>query len=488
VRRPHQKEPQINDTDLRLDLHQDLYAHQEMRQKVSARLVQASAMLQLTGLALHEAIVQELVDNPALEAEEVATCAVCGTPLHGSVCPTCLRAQRPETEADAEEWRSSGETVNGMPADDDFDPLSRAAGRETLAERLIRDLGAMLPRQDRRIVEQLVCNLDERGYLDISVDEVAETLGVDLGRVEAVLTALQSMEPVGVGARDLRECLLIQVDHLAAQGITCRLVREIVSDHLTELGGRKFERIARALRASVPEVQEAAAFVRARLNPFPAQGHAGPEAMAEARSAHVVPDVAFVPVEGGFEVEVVEARRFRMRVSETYVELARSSSGLASEDRAHVRQYTGRAQLFLASIAQRRATMKKVAECIGRAQAGFLRHGVKELVPLTRSQIAVAVGLDESTVSRATNGKYALLPNGQVVAFDTFFTPALVTHAVMRDILAEQGHGPALSDQQISQVLASRGIHIARRTVAKYRNQMGVSPAAIRPESGPRAA
>src|SRR5207302_490921 len=133
---------------------------------------------------------------------------------------------------------------------------------------------------------------------------------------------------VGVGARDLRECLLIQVEHLASLGISCPLVRAIVADRLAELGGRRLERIARALRAPGEAVAEAAAFIRARLNPFPAQGHAGPEAITEARAAHVMPDVAIVATDGGFEVEVIEARRFEMRVAGAYAELARGRAGL----------------------------------------------------------------------------------------------------------------------------------------------------------------
>jgi RNA polymerase sigma-54 factor len=475
----------IDGIELRQDARHDMYADQEMRQRVSARLVAASTMLGLTGVALHQAIMQELAENPAFEIEEVAACDVCGTPLQGSICPTCLRAQKSDGLEPEDNWDPRSDAIAGAP-DDDFDPMSLAAGRETLAERLMRDLCMSLPRADRKIAEQLVNNLDARGYLEISVSEVADTLRVDQARVEAALTMLQSLEPVGVGARDLRECLLIQVEHLASQDITCPFVREIVSDHLSELGGRRVERIARALRTSVENVTDAADFIRARLNPFPAHGHAGPEAIAEARAAYVVPDVAIVATGSGFTVEVIEARRFEMRVAGAYAELAREAANLGAEDQAHVRQYTSRAKLFIQNIAQRRATMRKVTAAIAAAQTDFLRDGVLALKPLTKSQIALDVGLDESTVSRATNGKHVLLPSGQVVPFDTFFTPALAVHAVIRDILAERG--PAQTDLALSQALAERGIHIARRTVAKYRGQMGVLSSTLRADVGPRAA
>jgi RNA polymerase sigma-54 factor len=437
-------------------------------------------MLVLTGMALHKAIAQELAENPAFEADEVAACPVCATPLQGSICPTCLRAQKIERAGLDDGWDAPADAVAGRAPEDDFDPLSLAVGRETLAERLLRDLGVMLPRADAAIAEQLVWNLDRRGYLDVSVEEVAETQGADRGRVEAVLTALQSLEPVGVGARDLRECLLIQVDHLKTIGIEHPLARTLVADHLSALASRKLERIAKLMRAPIEEVEEAARFVRNHLNPFPAQGHAGPEAIAEARANYTWPDVVIVEVDGRFVVEVIEAQRLELRVAAVYQQLARQAVELGDGDKEHVRPYVTRAKLFIQNIAQRRQTIKKITEAIVKAQTDFLRNGIRHLKPLTRSQIATAAGVDESTVSRATNGKNVLLPNGQVVSFDTFFTPALSVHDVMREILANENR--PMTDGEIAKELAKRDIHIARRTVAKYRAQIGILPSILRPD------
>ena len=139
-----------------------------------------------------------------------------------------------------------------------------------------------------------------------------------------------------------------------------------------------------------------------------------------------------------------------------------------------------RAKLFIQNIAQRRQTIKKITEAIVKAQTDFLRNGIRHLKPLTRSQIATAAGVDESTVSRATNGKNVLLPAGQVVSFDTFFTPALSIHDVMREILANENR--PMTDGEIAKELAKRDIHIARRTVAKYRAQIGILPSILRPD------
>jgi RNA polymerase sigma-54 factor len=464
-----------------LDQTADVY--QEMRPRVSARLVAASTMLELSAMALQQAIAQELNENPALEADEISTCEVCGTPLQGSICPTCLRLQRVDLPSDGSmDGRDDdlGMLSGRQDGDDDFDPLVTVAGRMTLAERLLNELGAILPRDDHRIAEELVGNLDERGYLAGSIEEIADSCGVELGRAEAVLSALQSLEPVGVGARDLRECLLIQVDHLKAIGIEHPLARTLVADHLSALASRKLERIAKLMRAPLEGVEEAARFVRAHLNPFPAQGHAGPEAIAEARANYTWPDVVIVEVDGRFVVEVIEAQRLELRVAAVYQQLARQAVELGDGEKEHVRTYVTRAKLFIQNIAQRRQTIKKITEAIVKAQTDFLRNGIRHLKPLTRSQIATAAGVDESTVSRATNGKNVLLPAGQVVSFDTFFTPALSIHDVMREILANENR--PMTDGEIAKELAKRDIHIARRTVAKYRAQIGILPSILRPD------
>ena len=460
-----------------LTLSQDEHVSQEMRPKVSAQLVAVSTMLELTSMALQETIERELIDNPALEADEVTVCEVCGTPLQGSICPTCLRLQKHDLPEDVDDRYDVDERILASGEDDDYDPILSTADRESLTERLIRELAASVPSRDRAIAEQLVYSLDERGYLDCSPEEIADNLGVGLDRVEAVLTALQTLEPVGVGARDLRECMLIQLEHLESQGVDVRVARAIASDHMADLAARRYDRIARLLKVKVDGVLEAARLIRERLNPFPAQAHDGPAPVTDARAHYRLPDVAIMEVDGRFVVEVVEARRLELRVAGVYEQMSRQA-GLAPEEQAHVRQYASRAKLFIRNIAQRRQTIKKITEAIVAEQTEFLRGGIRQLRPLTKSQIAQKVELDESTVSRATNGKNVLLPNGQVVSFDTFFTPMLAVQDVIREIIDQAGR--PMTDAEIRDALAVRGIDIARRTVAKYRLRAGIAPAAQR--------
>jgi RNA polymerase sigma-54 factor len=477
-----------HDLEMRYDPSQDMYAGQEMRQRVSARLVAASSMLELTGLALHETIIRELEENPALEADEVQVCDVCGAPLHGSICASCLRLQKADL-APEDDWadRTVEDRALGRGDEtDEFDAIAAAADRQTLGDRLLNDLGAAIPRRDKPIAVQLVGNLDDRGYLDVTVEEVADTCGVPVARVEAVLAALQGLEPVGVGARDLRECLLIQIDYLSLRGITNPLARQLIDEYIGELPGRRVERIAKLVRVPAAKVDEALVFIREHLNPFPAHGHSGPEAIAEARATYTHPDVVIGQVGDDFIVEVVEGRRYDLRLAQAYQQLAARGTELSNDEQAHVRQYLTRARFFVQNINQRRQTIKKITEAIVKTQSEFLKSGVRHLIPLTRSQIADQTGVDESTVSRATNGKHAMLPNGQVISFDVFFMPALVVHDVIKEILAAEGR--PMTDADIARALDARGIHIARRTVAKYRAQIGVLPSMMRPDRVSRAA
>ncbi len=462
-----------NDYEMRMDVRHSADVYQEMRTKVSARLVAASTMLQLSSMALDETITQELADNPALEAETVRSCDVCGTPLLGSICPTCLRMQKTDGFLEGDDWHSDpGLTVGRGDGDESFDPLSVAAGRETLVERLLKDLGAILPEEDHPIAEQIVGNLDDRGYLTTSVWEIADILDVEQARVTKVLKIVQTLDPVGLGARDLRECLLIQLDHLESQGKGCPIARELVAAHLDSLATVKLDRVARKLHTIVERIEHALSFIRTQLTPFPAQGYDGPDAIAEARASYLWPDVVIIQTDGRFAVEVIEAKRLDLRIASTYGNLARQAGELGETEREHVKTYVTRAKLFIQNINQRRHTIKKITEAIVAAQTDFLLHGIRHLAPLTRSRIAIEAGVDESTVSRATNGKNVLLPNGQVISYDIFFKPALSIHDVMREILAtSEGR---MTDTTLMDALAERGINIARRTVAKYRGQLGI--------------
>jgi RNA polymerase sigma-54 factor len=473
--------------ELELDLGQEYSPTQTL--KVSPRLVAANYILELSSQELQQQIASELNDNPALELVEVPTCRVCGTELQGSICPRCIQHQKGSTSSTyGSETRGYGlddgnDARNRASDDEDFDPLTRVASEQTLAEKLLMDMGAALPEGDMPIAEYLVGSLDEKGYLAIKIEDVSYEMAVPVDKVRAVLRVLQAQEPVGIGARRLSECLLIQIEHLEERGLSHPHAREIVSQFLTELGEHKFGRIAHELKISQQEVAEVWEFVKTKLNPHPAHGFSPTNASdRDTRAMYIIPDVVISSGPDDFEVEVVESRRFVLRVNPMYTRLSadlhRSSAAMNPDERRHVQQYVGRAKLFIANINQRRQTLFNITRCLVDQQREFLTHGVRHLRPLSRAAVAQQLGVHESTVSRATASKYVMLPNGEVIPYAHFFTPSLSVKDIMKEVIEKEGK--PLTDSEIVERLKDRGIHIARRTVAKYRMQLAILPSSLR--------
>ncbi len=474
--------------ELELDLGQEFSQSQTL--KVSPRLVAANYILELSSQELQQQIATELSENPALELVEIPTCRVCGTELQGSICPRCIQHQKSGTTSpygsDGRNYSyddSPADSRNRGGDDEDFDPLTRVASEQTLAEKLLMDMGAALPEEDMSIAEYLVGSLDEKGYLSIKLEDVSYEMDVPIDKVRAVLRVLQAQEPVGIGARNLRECLALQIAHLEERGLSQPHAREIVTMFLTELGEHKFGRIAHELKISQQEVADVWEFVKTKLNPHPAHGFSPTNASdRDTRAMYIIPDVVISKGSDDFEVEVVESRRFVLRVNPMYTRLSadlhRSSAAMNPEEKRHVQQYVGRAKLFIANINQRRQTLFNITRCLVDQQREFLQHGVRHLRPLSRAAVAQQLGVHESTVSRATASKYVMLPNGEVIPYAHFFTPSLSVKDIMKEVIEKEGK--PLTDSEIVERLKERGIHIARRTVAKYRMQLAILPSSLR--------
>jgi RNA polymerase sigma-54 factor len=470
--------------ELELELQFDTTMELQPSQRVSARLVAANSILALSSLDLQRKIEEELADNPALERVDVAVCTVCGSELHGSICPVCIQRQKgADYDMDREEWFDRDYVSGGLyTGDDDSDPMLRVATEQTLGERLLNDLAALVAPADLDIAECLVGSLDDRGYLTWSIRDVADELGVTEERVRSVLDVLQSLEPVGVGARNLRECLLIQLRFLAERGVSVPHAEDVVSDFLPELGLRKFPVIAHALGIKVPQVAAVAEFVKAKLNPNPAHGFSSTNSRdGDTRAMYITPDVIIHKTEDDFAVEIVESRRQLLRLNPLYRELSSRSTApkdLSSSDQEHVKQCVQRARLFMTYVGQRRQTLYKVTCAIVEAQREFLTHGIRALRPLNRSEIAQVIGVHESTVSRATAAKHVMLPDGSIIPYSHFFKASLSVKDVMKEIIDRSPK--RLTDSEIVTELAKRDIHIARRTVSKYRAQLDILSSRLR--------
>jgi len=469
----------------------------QLQQKVTPKQIAANYILQLSSMELQDVVNQELEENPALDLEEQQNCPLCGAELTGRVCLRCFgngtRAQQATYTQDNEPLEGASLTMRDDD-DDEFDPIARVGSEQTLAEHISWNMRVLLPRRLHPVAEHIIGNLNELGYLEVPIEDVAKATQVSVADAELALKAIQSIEPLGLGARDTRECLLIQIDRLVELGehVPPR-AREIVADHLRELGEHKFGDIAQALRISREEVQNAFEWVKADLNPYPANAFAqGPGGEVGQRGSSLRPDVIITRNEDGeLEVEVVESRRFALRVNPVYRELvgqlqaARSGNGpvvaMNDQERQHIREYVTRAKFFIDNINQRRQTMLRITQVIVECQREFLESGVQHLRPLTRAEVGERIGMHESTVSRATAGKFALLPVGRVIPFSDFFTASLGVKDVIKEIIAAEDSSRPYSDQEIVEKLrGDHGIILARRTVAKYREELQILPARLR--------
>ncbi|MGN6360067.1 MAG: RNA polymerase factor sigma-54 [Thermomicrobiales bacterium] len=472
-----------------MDVGMDLSA--EMRTWVSPSLIEANYILSLSRQELQDVIRDEMMANPALEMDDKEICPVCGGVIEGSYCPTCLINQqldRPETNYEDHPEVLAQQSPNGV-AEDDFDPMTLIASEASLREQMLSDVGTLLDDEELPVAEWLIGSLDERGYLGCTVESAASDLAVPPDTVEEVLRLIQQIAPVGVAARDVRECLLLQLAFLEHNGAAVPpAVRPIIESHLEDLGAHKYGYIAGLLDITTEEVEEARDFIRGQLSPFPLQSQEARSWKSPNTAPYVAPDVVISLRDDEFVVEVVEARHFFLRMSPVYETMATTLAQKGAEttrvsdaDRKHAREYTSRAKLFIANIQQRRETLRKIALCLVDLQEDFLRGGVRELHPLTRAVVAQQVGVHESTVSRATANKYVMLPTRKVIPFSDFFTPSLSVKDVIREmIVAERAKGRPLTDREICSRLLRQGIRIARRTVAKYRAELGILPSTMR--------
>lgn len=476
-----------------MDLSQATQQAQQQVRVASPQLVAANHILALSSAELQALINKEAAENPAIEVEENPICQQCGRPLQGQICPNCLAPQTPQNTGPDRDSFSDDVALwqyptSGSSDDEDFDPTTRVAAQVSLAEHLTLSLQAQLPQDDSPIVEYLVGNLDDDGRLRCTIEEVVDLFDVDPDRVERAIRYLQAMEPIGVGARDLRECLLIQLNYIEQAGLYQPFAREIISRFLPQLSEHKYGQIAAALGTTTETVHQVSEFIKKNLNPFPARGYLGSNLSSGGEQAsHVLPDVIISRkvLPGGqhtFEVEVVESKRFYLRLSQSYSQLyadvSSRHSSLSEDDRRHIQQYVSRAKLFIANINQRRQTLSRITRCLVDLQRDFLDEGIRHLRPLTRARVAGELGMHESTVSRATAAKYVMLPSGEVIPFSHFFVANLSIKDVIKDLISRET--TPLTDQELANTLCDLGINVARRTVAKYREQLGILPSSLR--------
>jgi RNA polymerase sigma-54 factor len=456
---------------------------------MTQRLQQALKLLQMPTLELQQALKQELERNPLLEevdeVDEVEEMEEVKKET-GQEDAEPVETVEPDKNQEVdwnELWPDQFEGPSAPRTDDpDAEFYERVpVTRESLGDHLIEQLRLLsLDEDDLVLGEYLIGSIDENGYLQTTVEEVAETFGVPPDKIEDILASIQKFEPAGVGARNLQECLWIQLVQRTQEGT---LAARIVQEQFDNLLARRFGEIGRNLKCTVEEVQAAGDLI-STLDPRPGQEIAAEE------TKYVTPDLIVERVGEDFVVSLNDRNVPRLRISAAYQQMLRNKTAGQDETRKFISDKLNSAKWLIQTIEQRRKTMIKVMRRIVEEQKEFFEKGVEGLRPLTLQQIANQIGMHESTVSRVTTNKYVQTPRG-VFELKYFFSSGLATEEgddvsakVAKDkiltLINNEDKREPLSDQRVAEILHEQGLRIARRTVAKYREALRLLPARAR--------
>ena len=454
-------------------------------QTLTPRLQQAVRLLQLSSLDFAQEVQQAVGSNPFLEEDPEAHAAPAAAaenapadapPTWGEVTP--ITAPAADTPWDRESWGSpgGGGSGRGSSGDGELDLVEMVAADVSLRQHLHSQINVMpLSPRDRQLAGTIIEALDDDGYLRLSLDELTGLCGCspvpDDTEMNVALKLVQSLDPAGIAARDVRECLLLQLkdcEQQADSDLACR----IVSDHLDRLAMRDVNGLARTLGASVAQVEAVCERIR-HLDPRPGWRF-GPS-----NTQFVTPDVIVRKVRGVWTAALNPDVIPKVRLNQVYAELfQRHRDSGHAELAAHLQE----ARWTVRNVEQRFATILHVAQAIVKRQRHFLEYGALAMKPLGLREIAEELGLHESTVSRVTNNKYMATPLG-VFELKYFFSRALPTvsggscsataiRGVIKDMIEAENASDPLSDAQIARQLARQGLSVARRTVTKYRQMM----------------
>ena len=465
----------------------ELVQKQVQKLVLTPKMQQAMYMLQLPLLVLETYLRQELVENPVLE-EETAP------PEDQESAGTEEASSPDESEEDHilekfedawNEYYFEGSDFAGRSEDEEAKRAyveSSITKMESFTSHLLSQLRLSTDdAQELRIGEWIIGEIDGRGYFTSSVEECATALGVSQEAVEAVLSVIHAFEPTGVGARDLRECLLLQIEGRYPDN---QPLKELVANHLDAVQKRQLPRIAERMNVGIDEVDELVKLV-ATLEPRPARAYTGEEVQ------YVVPDAIVTKVDGEYVVTVTDDSMPRIRISAYYRRLL-ADNGTSKEVAEYIKGKYRAAKWLLKNIEQRKSTIYRVTSCIVDIQKEFLDKGEAFLKPLTLQEVAERVGLHESTISRVTSNKYVDTPQG-IFELKHFFSSSIENlhgdakssrsvRSFVAHLIDEEDKKRPLSDQQLADTLRRRGLNIARRTVTKYRESLGLLASKLRKE------
>jgi len=482
---------------MKTGLHQHTSLRQDLR--INPRLYQAMDLLYMPLLDLQQHLKQELLGNPFLEMLE---------PEEETEAPAEEQkpAEKEKSGDDEPDWEAilmDDRTEHGVPsgtlggATEYVEPVSVES--KDLIDHL-REQTRMLdltPRQ-QLLAEEFLGNIGEDGYLQASLEEIVKganqlleeheaeseldlnVVPYTLAEAEAMLKIMQQLDPPGIAARNLRECLLLQLEN---QKGTDTLVYRLVKEAFDDLIAHRWSDLGKRFGLAPDEVQRAADEL-ARLDPKPGLQHSAGD------DAYIIPDLIVDKIDDKYHVFLNDGGLPRLRISRTYQEIARDKKKYDTESKEFINQRLNSAHWMIQAIEQRRQTMLKVMNFIVDRQRDFFEKGIEYLKPLTLREVADVISMHESTVSRVTNEKYVQTPRG-LLPLKFFFSSGLTTttgedasarsiKAQIEKMVSDENPKDPLTDQQIVQMFEQRGVKIARRTVAKYRDQLGILPARMR--------
>lgn len=458
---------------------------------MTPQLQMAIKLLQLSRLELMETIYQELEENPALE--EISE----GTPEEAfpEESEAAPEIESPEREVTIEEkiiedidWSNFIDEYNA-PGKISYETESKEAPRfesfvaqkESLSEHLLWQLMMSFPSKDEKEIGSLIIgNLNKDGYLELPFDELVRQSGAPSEAVGRILTLMQTFNPIGVCARDLQECLLIQAKHL---GLADTIVCDIISRHLNHLENKNYKAICSALKANIDEVLSAVEVIKG-LEPRPGQQFSDEE------PHYITPDIYVYKMDDEFVIVINDDGMPKLRVSSFYRTAMSGDGKVKDQAKEYLQDKLRSATWLIRSIHQRQKTIYRVMESIVRFQGDFFEKGIAHLKPMVLRDVALDIGMHESTISRVTTNKYAYTPQG-IFELKYFFNSsisrvhgdAIASASVqdkIRQIIESEDSRKPYSDSKITEILKGDNIDIARRTVAKYREMLKVLPSSKR--------
>ncbi len=453
---------------------------------MTPQLQQAIKLLQLSRMEMMDLVRQEQEENPVLE--ELAAPSVEAEPLETNYetlrAPSEAKETREDDDMPSLDWRTGRFSSDARKVDEEEDRptfenfLTKKA---TLYDHLLWQIRlSNFDEEECMMATVIIGNLNEDGMLQGSLGEIAAQTGLDLSRMEKVIQKVQGLDPPGVAARDLKECLLLQARQVYPNDL---LVQKIIQDHLDHLGKRNYQLIAKELAIPLEEVVRASRLI-CELDPKPGRAY------SDETIPYIIPDVYIYKIGDEYVVVLNEDGMPKLRINPFYRDILRERTPFTGEAKEYINEKIRSALWLIKSIHQRQRTIYRVTKSIVRFQREFLDKGVAFLKPMVLKDVAMDVEMHESTISRVTSNKYVHTPQG-IFELKYFFNSSINTargeniasesvKEKIREILSKEDPQKPYSDQELVEILKRQDILIARRTVTKYREMLGVLPSTRR--------